>query len=60
VMIPTAKRAAAVAARDLAAGGDGAVELSEEYGALVRRVTAVGTLLSAIVLITILFMTIKP
>jgi hypothetical protein len=59
VMIPTAKRAEQVATRDLAAvtAGSGAeVEMSEEYRALVRRLSSVGTLLSLIVLVTILFM----
>jgi hypothetical protein len=58
VMIPTAKRAEQIAARDLAASGDGEtqVELSDEYRALVRRLSSVGTLLSLLVLITILFM----
>jgi len=56
VMIPTAKRAELVAARDLAAGGDGEPELSDEYRALVRRLSSVGTLLSLLVLVTILFM----
>jgi hypothetical protein len=62
VMIPTAKRAEQVATRDVAAAtaGSGAggaeVEMSEEYRALVRRLSSVGTLLSLIVLVTILFM----
>ncbi len=58
VMIPTAKRAEQCAARDIAAAGDGGgtVELSDEYRALVRRLTRVGTLLSALVLVTIFFM----
>ena len=60
VMIPTAKRAEAVAERDIATAGDGAIEMSEEYSALVRRLSSVGSLLSLLVLITILFMTIKP
>jgi Predicted integral membrane protein (DUF2269) len=60
VMIPTAKRAEAAAERDLAAAGDGAIEMSEEYRALVRRLSGVGSLLSALVLVTILFMVIKP
>src|SRR5271165_2289542 len=37
VMIPTAKRAEALAERDLAAGDGDAVSLSEEYRALTRR-----------------------
>jgi hypothetical protein len=56
VMIPTAKRAEATAERDLAAGDGDDVNLSEEYRALTRRLAAVGTLLSVLVLITILFM----
>jgi hypothetical protein len=56
VMIPTAKRAELAAARDVAAGGDGEIVLGDEYRALVRRLTIVGTLLSLIVLVTILFM----
>jgi hypothetical protein len=56
VMIPTAKRAELAAARDVAAGGDGEIVLGDEYRALVRRLTAVGTLLSLIVLVTILLM----
>jgi hypothetical protein len=60
VMIPTAKRAEAAAARDVAAAGGGDVQLSEEYQGLVRRLSVVGSLLSTIVLVTILFMVIKP
>jgi len=60
VMIPTAKRAEVAAERDVAAAGEGKVEMSEEYRALVRRLSGVGTLLSALVLVTILFMVIKP
>jgi len=56
VMIPTAKRAELAAARDVAAGGDGEIVLGDEYRALVRRLTVVGTLLSLIVLVTILLM----
>jgi hypothetical protein len=69
VMIPTAKRAEQVASRDLAAsaasahgGGtaQAAITMSEEYRALTRRLSTVGSLLSALVLVTILFMVIKP
>ena len=60
VMIPTAKRAEPLAARDVAAAGDGEIELSEEYRALVRRLSTVGTLLSLLVLVTILFMVCTP
>jgi hypothetical protein len=60
VMIPTAKRAEAAAARDVAAAGDGDVEMSQEYQGLVRRLSIVGSLSSVLVLITILFMAVKP
>jgi len=62
VMIPTAKRAELAAARDLAAidagapGSEPSVEMSEEYRALVRRLSTVGTLLSLLVLATIAIM----
>jgi hypothetical protein len=61
VMIPTAKRAEQIAERDVAAaapGGD--LEMSAEYQALARRLATVGSLLSVLVLITILFMATKP
>jgi hypothetical protein len=75
VMIPTAKRAEAVAERDLAGATAGAgvvpatgaqapatatIEMSDEYRTLVRRLTLVGSLLSLLVLVTILFMVVKP
>jgi hypothetical protein len=60
VMIPTAKRAEAAAARDIAAAGDGEVTMGTEYQALVRRLQTVGSGLSLLVLVTILFMVVKP
>jgi hypothetical protein len=60
VMIPTSKRAEEVATRDLAAAAGGDPQPSGEYLALVRRLTMLGTLLSLLVLITILFMVVKP
>ena len=60
VMIPTAKRAEEAARRDVAAAGDGEVEMSGEYQGLVRRLGIVGSMLSLLVLVTILFMVIKP
>jgi hypothetical protein len=68
VMIPTAKRAELAAARDVAAAGDaaaagtgtaagaGEIVMSDEYRALVKRLTVVGSGLSGLVLVTILFM----
>jgi hypothetical protein len=55
VMIPTAKRAESLAARDLA-GSDGEVTFSDEYRALTRRLATVGSLLSLLVLVTVYFM----
>jgi len=60
VTIPASKRAEQLAARDIAAAGGEAVQMSEEYRAVVRRLMVVGSLLSALVLLTILFMVIKP
>jgi hypothetical protein len=70
VMIPTARRAEQIAARDLAASPGGApapggtsdgatITMSEEYRALVRRLSIAGTGLSLLVLVTILFMALK-
>ena len=58
VMIPTAKRAEQLAARDVASAPAAGTEivLSEEYRAVVRRLSVVGSLLSGLVLLTILFM----
>ena len=60
VMIPTAKRAEAIADRDVTASGHGDPEMSDEYRALVKRLSTVGSALSGLVLLTILFMAIKP
>jgi hypothetical protein len=56
VMIPTAKHAEQAAARDLAASDGGELKPSDEYRALTRRLSTVGTLLSLLVLVTIYFM----
>ena len=56
VMIPTAKRAEALAQRDLAASAEGKIELSDEYAAQTRRLTLVGGSLSLLVLATIFIM----
>jgi len=60
VLIPASKRAQELAERDIAASGEGAIEMSAEYQAVVRRLSTAGTLLSVLVLLTILFMAIKP
>jgi hypothetical protein len=56
VMIPTAKRAEAVVARDLRASPTDAIGLSGEYGALTRRLAVVSSVLCVLVLITMLVM----
>lgn len=60
LMIPSAKKAEAVAERDVAAAAGGPVEMSEEYRGLVRRLSTVGFLISLLVLVTILLMVVKP
>jgi Predicted integral membrane protein (DUF2269) len=60
VMIPASKRAQELAERDIAASGEGTIQMSAEYQAVVRRLSTVGSLLSLLVLLTILFMAIKP
>jgi hypothetical protein len=60
VMIPTAKRAELVAERDVGAHEGADIEMSAEYQTLVKRLSTVGTLLSVLVLVTILFMVVKP
>jgi uncharacterized membrane protein len=61
VLIPASRRAEEAVARDLAAwNGEGEFSPGEEYRALTRRLNVVGSLASGLVLLTILFMTIKP
>jgi uncharacterized membrane protein len=60
VMIPTAKRAEQLARAAADAPAEGGAQPDEEYRATVRRLSTVGTLLSALVLVTILFMVVKP
>ena len=60
VLIPASKLAEELAARDIAAAGHGDVAMSGEYLAVVRRITMVGTGLSLLVLLTILFMVVQP
>ena len=60
VTIPSSKRAEQLAEEAIAAAGTGQPEFGEEYRALVRRLQRVGTGLSALVLLTILFMVVKP
>jgi len=59
VMIPTAKRAEQLAESALAAAGGGG-DFGPEYRVAVQRLSTVGGLLSALVLVTILFMVVKP
>ena len=57
---PTERKAAAAAARDVAAAGEGPVTLSAEYLALARRISIVGAAASLSVLVAIFFMVAKP
>jgi uncharacterized membrane protein len=49
-----------LAERDIAAAGDGEVELSDEYWAYSKRVALVGSMAGVIVLIVAFFMIVKP
>jgi hypothetical protein len=59
VMMRQEGRLAALAERDIAAAGDGAVELSDEYSRLAKRIGAVGLFMNVLVLITVYLMTIQ-
>jgi len=61
VLMPAAKRAEAAIAGDLAKwDGESEFEPGAEYVAIARRLNVVGSIASGLVLLTILFMTIKP
>ncbi len=60
VMIPAAKTAADVVERDLASHSGGEFKPSDEYRALVRRLTLAGGALWILVLATIVIMAVKP
>lgn len=57
---PSEKRLVEVADRDLAATAEGPVTFSAEHDVLVRRIGAVGATMDLLILLTILFMAIKP
>lgn len=59
-MSPKERQLVAVADRDLAASGEGEFVPSAEHDSLVKRIGATGALLDLLVLVTILFMAIKP
>jgi uncharacterized membrane protein len=60
VLMPAAKRAEAAARKELEAYAGGEFKPGPEYGAAVRTLNVWGSLASGLVLVTILFMTIKP
>jgi uncharacterized membrane protein len=60
VMIPTAKRAELLAHQAVPTAGEAAPDFGEEYRMAVGRLSVVGGLLSVLVLVTILFMVVKP
>jgi hypothetical protein len=53
-------RAIELSERDVAAAGEGEVELSEEYWEVSKRVARVGMLASLLILLAVFFMTVKP
>jgi uncharacterized membrane protein len=60
VLIPTAKRAEEAARADLQGFSGGEFQPGEDYRAVTRRLNLVGSAASLLVLLTILFMVIKP
>jgi uncharacterized membrane protein len=61
ILIPAAKRAEAAVRRDLEGwSGGGEFQPGAEYTAATRRLNAVGSAASLLVLITIVFMAVKP
>ena len=58
--IPEDRRLEAMAARDIAASGDGEVQLSEEYMKRARREGIVGTLTGILIIVAIYLMVTKP
>ncbi len=57
---PREKKLCEVADRDLAASGEGPFQPSSEHDTLVKQIGGIGALMDTIVLLTILFMAIKP
>jgi uncharacterized membrane protein len=60
VFAPTERKALAALERDLAAAGDGEPVLSEEYERLARRIERTGMLSSALIVVAIFLMVVKP
>jgi hypothetical protein len=57
---PSEKRLAELAERDIAAAGDGEVELSAEYRELSKGYERIGALAGLLIVIVVFFMTVKP
>jgi hypothetical protein len=60
VMIPASTRAEEAAKRDLEGYAGGGFKPGQDYQAITRRLTVVGSALSLLVLVTIIFMVVKP
>ncbi len=58
--LPTERKLAQLAERDIAAAGDGEVKLSDEYMAISKRTGHIGTLAGLIVILAVYLMTAKP
>ncbi len=59
VMIRGERQLATLADRDVAASAGGEVKWSPEYEALIRRLSAVGTLMSVLTVLTVYLMTVR-
>jgi uncharacterized membrane protein len=60
VLSPSERRLANLAERDIGASGSGEVALSDEYWALSKRWARLGGAASAIILVAVFFMVVKP
>lgn len=57
---PQGRKAMELAERDIAAAGTGAIEFSDEYRAVSKRIAQVGTAAGILIVVAIFFMTVKP
>jgi len=57
---PQGRKAMGLAERDIAAGGTGEIEFSDEYWAVSKRIAQVGTATGVLIVVAIFFMTVKP
>ena len=60
VFLPSDRKGAELAERDIAAAGDGEVEFSDEFNRETTRIARMGTLAGVIVILTVYVMVAKP